>query len=77
MTAATALEAVMKHCRTKAEMVALMERYVLDFGREMSEKAKLSGQTSDPVKKQKLETDGLISSFVVSALNSVLVEIKK
>ena len=58
-------------------MIALMERYVLDFGRDQAEKARLSNQATDPGEQQQFETDGIVSSFVVSALNSVLAEVKE
>ena len=76
MTAAMAMEAIVERCPTKAAMVAAMEHYVLEYGRSTSEKARLSNQATDPAQRKEIETDGLVSSFVVAALNNVLAEVK-
>ncbi len=71
MTAATAMEAIVERCRTKAAMVAAMEHYVLEYGRDASEKARLSNQATDPGLRHEFETEGLVSSFVVNVLAEV------
>jgi hypothetical protein len=76
MLAAVTLEAVIAQ-PTKPEMIALMERYVLDFGRNQANKARLSNQAIDEMQKEQIDTEGLIVSFAVAALNGVLAEIKK
>ena len=75
-TAAKTMEGIIEHCQTKAAMVAAMEHYVLEFGRDASEKARLSNQATDPGLRQEFETHGLVSSFVTAALNDVLAEVK-
>lgn len=77
MTAATVMEAIVERCSTKAAMVAAMEHYVLDYGRSSAEKAQLNNRTTDQTQQEEIETDGLVSSFVVASLNAVLAEISE
>jgi hypothetical protein len=74
---ATTLGAVLKHSRTKAAMVSLMEHYVLEFGRDSAEQARLRNETGDPKKQEEHDTDALAASVAVAALNGILAQIKK
>jgi hypothetical protein len=75
LTAAAALEEVIK-IQTKAEMISLMERYVLDFGRRSAELAALVRTASDEQQQERLDTDGMVNSIVMATLNGILAEIK-
>jgi hypothetical protein len=76
MAAIVTLEEVAKQ-PTKTEMIALMERYVLDFDKDEAEWARLSNQAVDAKEKERIDTEGLMASIVVAILNSLLVEIKQ
>jgi hypothetical protein len=61
---------------TKADMIATMEYYVLEFGREQAKRARKSNETVDPRQKEQIDMEGLISTTVVTFLNSILAEVK-
>jgi len=70
------LEEVVVAARTKAEQIALMRHYVLEFGQEMRRKAKLSDSLADgDPQKWEIDEDGFQASFVVSTLNSILSDV--
>jgi hypothetical protein len=75
LLAAETLEAVIKQ-PTKAEMIALMKRYVLEFGQDHAEQARLYNRTAGDREKEQIETKGLQSAFVVRVLNEILAESK-
>jgi hypothetical protein len=75
LLAATTLEAVIKQ-PTKAEMIALLERYVLEGGRNQAEQARLYNRTADDREKEQTETKSFQYEFVVRVLNEILAEIK-
>jgi hypothetical protein len=59
--------------RTEAEQIALMQHYVLEFGQEMSRKAKLSDSLADDdPQKQEVDDSGWQASFVATTLNRIL-----
>jgi hypothetical protein len=74
--AAKTLEAVVEQ-PTKAEMIALMERYMVEFGRDMAEQARLSNCTADTREKERIDIHGLQAAFVVALLKKLLAEIKQ
>jgi hypothetical protein len=57
LLAAKALEEVIRQ-PTKAEMIAVMERYVLDFGRKQAEQARLYSRAADDREKEQINTEG-------------------
>ena len=61
---------------TKAAMVATMEHYVLEFGRDQAKASRESNATSNPRQQEKIDTKGLISSTVVTFLNNILAKVK-
>ena len=70
------LEEVVVAARTKAEQIALMRHYVLEFGQEMRRKAKLSNSLADDdPQKWEVDEDGFQASFVVSTLNGILSDV--
>ena|SRR6516165_6745037 len=70
------LEEVVLAARTKAEQIALMRHYVLEFGQEMRRKAKLSNSLADDdPQKWEVDEDGFQASFVVSTLNGILSDV--
>ena len=73
--AVVTLEAVIVQ-PTKLEMIALMERYVGEFGRSMNDNAQLINQATDETLKEQIETEGLADAFVVTALKNILAKIK-
>jgi hypothetical protein len=75
LLAAKTLEAVIEQ-PTKAEMIALMKRYVLEFGHDHAEQARLYNRTAGDREKEQIETKGLQSAFVVRVLNEILAESK-
>jgi hypothetical protein len=75
LLAAAALEAVIQQ-PTKAEMIALLERYVLDFGRNQAEQARLYNRTADDREKEQINTKIFQNELVVRVLNDILAEIK-
>jgi hypothetical protein len=75
LTTAAALKAVLDG-GTKAEQIALMQRYVLEFGQSRSRNARLSNSLSDDdPHKEKVDQDLVSATFVVSILNSILDDI--
>jgi hypothetical protein len=75
LLAAGALEAVIQQ-PTKAEMIALLERYVLDFGRDQAEQARPYSRAADDKEREQIDTKGFQNDFVVKVLNDILAEIK-
>jgi hypothetical protein len=74
-TGVAALKAILG-ARTKAEQIALMRHYVLEFGQSASRNAKLSSSLADDdPEKEKADQSGLSGTFVVSLLNSILSEV--
>src|SRR5262249_17927072 len=70
------LEEVVLAARTKAEQIALMRHYVLEFGQEMRRKAKLSNSLADDdPQKWEVDEDGFQASFVVYTLNGILSDV--
>jgi hypothetical protein len=70
------LEEVVLVARTKAEQIALMRHYVLEFGQEMRRKAKLSNSLADDdPQKWEVDEDGFQASVVVSTLNGILSDV--
>jgi hypothetical protein len=66
LTTAAALKAVLDG-GTKAEQIALMQRYVLEFGQSRSRNARLSNSLSDDdPHKEKVDQDLVSATFVVS-----------
>jgi hypothetical protein len=62
--------------KTKEEQMALMRHYVLEFGQDMSRKAKLSNSLADDdPQKEEVDNAGCQASFVVSTLNDILSEV--
>jgi hypothetical protein len=61
---------------TKADMIATMEHCVLEFGRHQANRARESNATSHPRQQEQIDTEGLISSTVVTFLNNILAEVK-
>jgi hypothetical protein len=61
---------------TKADMIATMEHYVLEFGREQAKRARESNETTNPSQQQQIETEGKIDTAVVTFLNDILAEVK-
>jgi hypothetical protein len=60
-------------------MISLMERYVLDFGRDSAKLAALERNACDAGDKQeqqRIEIEGVANSFAVATLNRLLAEIK-
>jgi hypothetical protein len=74
--AAKTLQAVIDQ-PTKAEMIALMKRYVLEFGDHMAEQARLSARTADDREEEQIDTKGLQCAVVVAALKEILGEISR
>ncbi len=75
-TAAVALEEVIKQ-QTKQQMISVMERYVLDFGRDAAEQAKRKWRAaSNKQQQEQIETDGIVNTVVQTVLNGILAEIK-
>jgi hypothetical protein len=72
LLAAKTLEAVIEQ-PTKAEMIALMKRYVSEFGHDAAEQAKLYNHTAGDREKEQIETK---REFVVRILNEILSESK-
>jgi hypothetical protein len=62
--------------KLKAQHIALMQHYVLEFGQSMSRNAKLSNSLpeGDP-QKEEIDNHGFSESFVVSTLNGILSDI--
>jgi hypothetical protein len=75
LTAAATLGEVIKQ-PTKAQMIGLMQACVLDFGRSMADKAGQSEQLKksggDAQQIEKIDTEGITDSAVVSVLNRIL-----
>src|SRR5215813_4697061 len=62
--------------KTQKEQIALMRHYVLEFGQEMSRKAKLSNSLADDdPQKWEVDEDGFQASFVVYTLNGILSDV--
>jgi len=62
--------------RMKAEQIAVMRHYVLEYGQSASRNAKLSNSLADDdPRKEEAEEDGLAATFVQSVLNSILSDI--
>ncbi|MGO9806397.1 MAG: hypothetical protein ACLPKH_06720 [Rhodomicrobium sp.] len=75
-TAAAALEEVIKQ-QTKEQMISVMERYVLDFGRNAAEQRQRKRRAADDKQQQEqIETDGIVNTVVETALNGILAEIR-
>jgi hypothetical protein len=70
------LEELVLAARTKAEQIALMRHYVLEFGQEMRRKAELSNSLADDdPQKWEVDEDGFQASFVVSTLKGILSDV--
>ena len=70
------LEELVLTARTKAEQIALMRHYVLEFGQEMRRKAELSNSLADDdPQKWEVDEDGFQASFVVSTLKGILSDV--
>lgn len=75
LTAANALKAALDR-RTKAEQIAVMRHYVLEFGQSASRCAKLSNSLADDdPRKKEIDDDGFTASMVVSVLNGILSDV--
>ena len=75
LTAANTLKAILDQ-RTKAEQIALMRHYVLEFRQSASQNAKLSNSLADDdAQKAKVDDSGISDTFVVSTLNGILSDI--
>jgi hypothetical protein len=62
--------------RTKAEQIAVMRHYVLEYGQSASRNARLSNSLADDdARKEEAEEAGLAATFVQSVLNSILTEV--
>lgn len=61
---------------TKADMVATMEHYVLEFGREQAKRAREGNAATDPSQQEQIDTEGKIDTAVVTFLNDILAEVK-
>jgi hypothetical protein len=75
--AAVTLEAVLKHSRTRADMISLMEHYVLEHGRDSAAQMRSRDQISDPRQQEKHDTESYANSVAAAALNGILAQIKK
>ena len=70
------LEELVLAARTKAEQIALMRHYVLEFSQEMRRKAELSNSLADDdPQKWEVDEDGFQASFVVSTLKGILSDV--
>jgi hypothetical protein len=70
-----ALKAAIKQ-PTKADMIATMEHYVLDYGRDQAKRARERNATTNPRRQEQIDTEGIISFTVVTFLNNILAEVK-
>jgi hypothetical protein len=61
---------------TNADMIATMEHYVLEFGREQAKRARESNATTNPSQQEQIDTEGKIDTTVVTFLNNILAEVK-
>ncbi len=62
--------------RTRAEQVAVMRHYVLEYGQSASRNARLSNSLADDdTRKEDDEEDVLAATFVQSVLNSILSDV--
>jgi hypothetical protein len=61
---------------TKADMIATMEYYVVEFGRDQAKRARESNATSNPRQQEQIDMEGFVSTTVMGFLNNILAEVK-
>jgi hypothetical protein len=61
---------------TNADMIATMEHYVLEFGREQAKRAQESNAATNSNQQEQIDTEGKIDTAVVTLLNDILAEVK-
>jgi hypothetical protein len=58
-------------------MIATMEHYVLEYGRERAMLGRQANEATDPLQEERIDTEGLINSYAIGVLNSILAEVKR
>lgn len=75
LTAANTLKVVLTR-RTKAQQIAVMRHYVLEFGQGQSRNARVANSLDDnDPQKEEVEQSGISASLVVAVLNGILSDI--